>query len=254
MKLIVFGCSFTDYRWPTWADIIAEDLDCEYENWGIGGGGNQCIARRILYRSTWGFDLNDWVMIQWSSLNREDRFQNNRWQSQGPVTLSPHYGKDFIEKYWDWDNDIINTAQARITSELILKDNLKYQAAMIWNDPDILAETNEITDYWKQRFTDCDKIPVMTLPFQGRLDDGHPDPLWWLEFVETKIYPELNLTVKQSTRDKVFTIQEEIQQLVDQGMKTVDLDTLELCKDLGWRFNRYRVGHLVEGSNKKVLM
>ncbi len=41
MRLITFGCSFTDYSWPTWADIIARDLDCEYENWAIGGGGNQ---------------------------------------------------------------------------------------------------------------------------------------------------------------------------------------------------------------------
>ena len=50
MRLIVFGCSFTDYAWPTWADIIAYDLGCEYENWAQGGGGNQQIARRALYR------------------------------------------------------------------------------------------------------------------------------------------------------------------------------------------------------------
>ena len=43
-RLITFGCSFTDYSWPTWADIIALDREVEYENWAIGGGGNQQIA------------------------------------------------------------------------------------------------------------------------------------------------------------------------------------------------------------------
>lgn len=249
MKLIVFGCSFTDYRWPTWADIIAEDLNCEYENWGLGGGGNQAIARRILYRSTWGFEPTDWVMVQWSSLHREDRFQNGRWIAQGPVSLAKNYGPEFIEKYWDWDNDIINTAQARITSELVLGKNLKYQSAMTWYDPSFLAKNNEITSYWKERITQCDQIPSYTKPFNGKLDDGHPDPLWWLDFVENKIYLKLNLTLKNSTKDKVLSIQEKIQSLVDSGKKTIDLDTLPLCQDLGWRFNRHPVT-----NPQKILM
>lgn len=256
MKLIVFGCSFTDYRWPTWADIIAEDLGCEYENWGLGGGGNQAIARRILYRSTWGFESTDWIMVQWSSLHREDRFQNGKWISQGSVSLAQHYGAEFIEKYWDWDNDIINTAQARITSELILDKKLKYQSAMTWHDPDpdFLSKYNEITSYWRERITPCDQIPSYTKPFNKKLDDGHPDPLWWLKFVEEKIYPKFNFVIKPSTREKVLLTQEKIQGLVDLGIKSIELDTLMLCQDLGWRFNRRPVGYFPNNSYKKVLM
>ena len=120
-RLITFGCSFTDYSWPTWADIIADDLGCEYENWAMGGGGNQQIARRALYRYTRGFDATDIVMIQWTSITREDRWLNNRWLCEGSVAMSPTYRGDFMEKYWSWDNDVINTAHSRITTEQLLK-------------------------------------------------------------------------------------------------------------------------------------
>ena len=40
-RLFTFGCSFTDYRWATWANILAYELDCEFHNFGKSGAGNQ---------------------------------------------------------------------------------------------------------------------------------------------------------------------------------------------------------------------
>lgn len=252
MKLIVFGCSFTDYRWPTWADIIAEDLGCEYENWGLGGSGNQAIARRILYRSSLGLNFDDWVMIQWSGISREDRFIDGEWKAQGPISHSSFYGRKFIEKYWDWDNDVINTVQARITTEILLGDKLKYQSAMPWRDPEILSQSNDLTEYWKQRVTYCDELPLGTFPFQGKLDDGHPDPIWWMNFVKEKIYPRFNYTLKQKTIDKVFHLQNQIQSIVDSGKKSLELDTLNVCENLGWNFNKFKVTGCF--NSRKILM
>ena len=45
-RLFVFGCSFTKYYWPTWADIIGQEFEY-YENWGEIGSGNLRIAHRI---------------------------------------------------------------------------------------------------------------------------------------------------------------------------------------------------------------
>ena len=43
-RLFVFGCSFTQYRWPTWADIIAKDNPhLEYFNTANSGAGNLYI-------------------------------------------------------------------------------------------------------------------------------------------------------------------------------------------------------------------
>lgn len=32
-RLFTFGCSFTKFFWPTWADILGQEFDY-YENWG----------------------------------------------------------------------------------------------------------------------------------------------------------------------------------------------------------------------------
>ena len=216
MKLITFGCSFTDYSWPTWADIIALDLDCEYENWAIGGGGNQQIARRILYRDQeFGWKDTDLIMVQWTSITREDRFYSTRWVSQGSVSMAPHYGPEWVKKYWSWNNDVINTAQARITSELILGHRLRYQMAMTWGDGDhLLARDDRITKFWRSKLTACDEVPSHAKPFNGRTADGHPDPAYWLRWVETKIYPRFGYKIKDSTRAKVHDIQVYLEQLV----------------------------------------
>jgi hypothetical protein len=39
-RFFAFGRSFTDYLWPTWADIIGREIPY-YENWGHGAAGNQ---------------------------------------------------------------------------------------------------------------------------------------------------------------------------------------------------------------------
>ena len=48
-RLFAFGCSFTCYIYPTWADIIYQSLneDCEFYNCGRSGGGNLFISHRI---------------------------------------------------------------------------------------------------------------------------------------------------------------------------------------------------------------
>ena len=216
MKLITFGCSFTDYSWPTWSDIMALDLDCEYENWAIGGGGNQQIARRVLYRDQeFGWHDTDLVMIQWTSITREDRFYSTRWVSQGSVSMAPHYGPEWVDKYWSWNNDVINTAQARISTERILGHRLRYQMAMTWGDGDHLLEKDDrLTKFWRSKMTPCDQLPSHAQPFNGQSKDGHPDPAWWLNWVETKIYPQLGYTLKDSTRSKVKEIQSYLENLV----------------------------------------
>ena len=48
-RLFAFGCSFTGYGWPTWADIIGQSFDY-YENWGKSGIGNYLISSRVVER------------------------------------------------------------------------------------------------------------------------------------------------------------------------------------------------------------
>jgi len=263
-RLITFGCSFTDYSWPTWSDIIAEDLGCEYENWAMGGGGNQQIARRALYRMSRGFDYEDTVMIQWTSVNREDRWLNGRWVCEGSVALSPTYKTDFIERYWSWDNDILNTVQARLSTERMLSPWLKYQMAMPWGDDRALAaltDNKRITEYWGCRMSPQDELPTYARPFNGQTQDGHPDPQWWLNWVEQRIYPQFGLTIKPRTRQRVQAIQHYLESLVmartgnDITQAQLQHEATVYCNRHGWRLNKVKPGSdaLSPGNGSDVI-
>ena len=263
MRLITFGCSFTDYSWPTWADIMARDLDCEYENWAVGGSGNQQIARRILYRDQqFGWQPDDIVMVQWTSITREDRYLDNGWISQGSVSMAPYYGAKWVNKYWSWNNDVINTAQARITTEAILKHRLRYQMAMTWNDGDdlsVLTEDPKLTEFWRSKLSTCDELPNAAKPFGGRTRDGHPDPRWWLNWVETKIYPKLGFKLKDSTRRQVNDMQHYLETLVARGVSQQELQHLGNihASKTGWPMFRKVKPHsdtLTPGAGSNILM
>jgi hypothetical protein len=101
-RLFTFGCSFTSFYWPTWADILGREFD-QFENWGRFGAGNafmlyslmECNKRNQLTK-------DDTVIIMWSSIDREDRWINGDWQLQGGV-FNGHepYTGDYAEKFAD---------------------------------------------------------------------------------------------------------------------------------------------------------
>lgn len=260
MRLITFGCSFTDYAWPTWADIIARDRGCDYENWAMGGGGNQQIARRVLYRMTRGFQPQDMVMIQWTSITREDRFIQGHWRCEGSVALSATYQGQFLKQHWDWDNDVINTAHSRITTQQLLHSRLKYQMAMSWQDGDLslLQDDPTLTDYWLQQLPAVDQLPSGVLTLQGKTADGHPDPQWWLQWVQDRIYPQLGWQLKPQTRRAVMDIQQYIQQLADQGCPHNEIQRRSNVQSQLWGWPGCKVkphsDTLTPGAGSDVLM
>lgn len=78
-RLFTFGCSFTSYHWPTWADILAPKF-LEFENWGKGGSSNQHIFRAVVEADRRRkFDSGDTVIIMWSSHLRYDEYKQGKW-------------------------------------------------------------------------------------------------------------------------------------------------------------------------------
>jgi hypothetical protein len=99
-RLFAFGCSFTRYRWPTWADIMGLTYD-QYQNWGAIGGGNHFIFYSLIEAiQREQISANDTVAIMWTSVGREDRFINNEWQLYGSIYNSP-VPEDYVKKFTD---------------------------------------------------------------------------------------------------------------------------------------------------------
>jgi hypothetical protein len=99
-RFFAFGCSFTQYSWPTWADIIAKEINESY-NYGHCAAGNffifQALMEAIVKHK---INKDDLVMIMFSNVTREDRFTKKRgWITPGNLYSQDEYDEKFIKKY-----------------------------------------------------------------------------------------------------------------------------------------------------------
>jgi hypothetical protein len=105
-RLFTFGCSYTYFYWPTWADILSLNFSY-YENWGYAGLGNRAIAERLAECHARNLiSSNDTVIVQWSSHLRFD------WHN--PKPLKGNYG-------WQTNGNIYNRWNHDIFSKEIIK-------------------------------------------------------------------------------------------------------------------------------------
>ena len=100
-RLYTFGCSFTKYKWPTWADFIGNQFEI-YENWGQPGAGNLFISTQVYeccQKNCVG--VNDTVLVMLSSTNRFDIIdRNSNFLTEGNIYNSPSLPKEFVENLW----------------------------------------------------------------------------------------------------------------------------------------------------------
>lgn len=81
-RLFTFGCSFTRYKWPTWADALAPQFNQHY-NFAQGGAGNSFILWSIAEaHARHDITNHDTVVVMWSSRDRQDHYDNG-WQTVG---------------------------------------------------------------------------------------------------------------------------------------------------------------------------
>ena len=100
-RLFTFGCSFTSYPWPTWADILGKTFE-HYENWGQSGAGNQYIFNSLVECNTRNrLTADDTVIIMWTNVAREDRYVNERWLTPGNIYTQNEYDAEFVKKFSD---------------------------------------------------------------------------------------------------------------------------------------------------------
>jgi len=110
-RFFAFGCSFTNYCFPTWADIIALELKVPYWNYGQSGAGNQYIFNMLMQADChYQFNEDDLIIVEWTNIAREDRYlmAEQKWVSPGNMyTKSPSRDKfefvndTYIKKWAD---------------------------------------------------------------------------------------------------------------------------------------------------------
>jgi hypothetical protein len=102
-RAFAFGCSFTKYDYPTWADLMFDQLpNIECYNFASPGGGNQFISSRIAEANVrFKFCETDLVMVMYTTVLREDRYIDGRWQTLGNIYNQRYYDTNFVKNYVD---------------------------------------------------------------------------------------------------------------------------------------------------------
>ena len=157
-RFFAFGCSFTNYKWLTWADIIGHDIEC-YENWATPGAGNHYIFNSVIEADArYKFNKDDLVIIFWSTKEREDRYHNNAWLNDTNVTQEKTYGKNWVKKFaLDFRSFLIRDLAYMKATQTILSNKKCDWANFTWYE---FLNSEKL----RQPFKDAkDKQPLLTV-------------------------------------------------------------------------------------------
>jgi hypothetical protein len=109
-RIFAFGCSFTGYIYPTWADIIYKSMspDVEFYNFAKSGGGNVFIANRITEANRkFKFTETDLVVVMWSTYARIDFYKTDdsgnhgQWKTPGNIYTQDMLSKQAVKELED---------------------------------------------------------------------------------------------------------------------------------------------------------
>jgi hypothetical protein len=203
-RFFAFGCSFTGYMWPTWADIISKEMpDTKFYNFGLSGAGNPLISYRLAEANNrFKFTDTDLVMVMFTTYCREDRWveHENGWVTKGNVYNNPFYPDDFIKKYADERGYLIRDAavidMAVKYLEYIPATTYSMLSVPFVTNADSMNHTSkapgDIREIYKDTFSKF-KPSIFELELRSNwsslehdypFDDGHPAPNRYYNYLE----------------------------------------------------------------------
>ena len=210
-RFFAFGCSMTRYQWPTWADMVGQEIP-EYYNFALSGAGNIFISNQIAEANMrYNFNEDDLVMVMWSTVTREDRYVDKRWQCHGNIYFQNFYDKKFIMNYVDNRGQLIRDLALIYMADCLLKTSKANYYMMSMQPLEIVIrhETNklegeyqDVIDLYKPVVDLLNQYDLLmlgcngkwgSLPIRhnvpgGQTHDYHPSPKTHFNFIN-KVFP-----------------------------------------------------------------
>jgi hypothetical protein len=165
-RFFAFGCSYTNWIWPTWADIVATQFD-EYYNYGMSGRGNWYIYNMFLNADKqYKFTKDDLIVIQWSEWSRNDALIDGKWTRSVPE-----------EKY---DNDNLNRGLICMQSANIMLKQLGCEHYVMTLNNFYPLGISETSDYIHSQILESyqDVIDNLGMPIMKHLNVKRPIKLY----------------------------------------------------------------------------
>lgn len=241
-RLFTFGCSFTHYRWASWANILAYELGCEFYNFGKSGAGNSYIANQITQANNYfGFTKRDLIVVCWTNISREDRWTDaTGWITPGNIYTQGEYDTKFIKQ---WANDIHFALRDFAAIDLVNKyldceTNYVFLSMCDitrhinqWENTDIHADTrlHSISNLYKNSLNKIQPSFYDTLwngdinskwkkdwkEIHPHFSDGHPMIKEHLQYLQSTF----DYKFSKKTKNSVMQLDKEWQNFIRQGYK-----------------------------------
>jgi hypothetical protein len=238
-RFFAFGCSYTNWIWPTWADIVATHFD-EYYNYGMSGRGNWYIYNMFLNADKQHkFTKDDLIVIQWSEWTRHDVLINGKWAR----SVSE-------EKY---DNDNLNRGLICMQSANIMLKQLGCEHYVMTLNDFHPVGISDISDQIHHRILESyqDIIDNLSTPIRQHLNvnrplrlyngveihDLHPVPSEHIELINLKFpqYAPTDIRLGKILNNQLAQFLREGQ--VDKFRSSNDGSTVE-WKDVKWHIDK----------------
>ena len=190
-RFFAFGCSFTRYTWPTWADLLGEECNSS-NNWGHAGLGNRAIAERVAEaHAKFNFTKDDIVIVQWTSHLRHDWMNTRRpnpdcsnWHTKGSIYQKNNqelFGRKWMDIFWDEKAYYINTLNhILLTQGLLDSIGCNWFMTSMSDMTKLSMEVSARTVDGELPSPDCDLQDVWMispdlLPYKTKIWDERPD-------------------------------------------------------------------------------
>ena len=179
-RLLTFGCSFTNYRWPTWADCLAPEFDY-FENWGQSGAGNEFIFNSVMEADQrQRFSNDDTVVVCWTSATREDRYVDGRWHTLGNMFTCPIYNIDYLKTHVDQRGLLIRTLAYIKAVQTLLELRTCRWKFLSMTDIDSLNIYNDVVESILPSYQSV----LFSAGWPDRNGDPHPSPAEHLAYLD----------------------------------------------------------------------
>lgn len=226
-RIFTYGCSYTSYFWPTWANIISKEFpDAEFYNFGRIGSGNLAISCRIAETNArFKFNEHDLVMVMWSSYTRNDHWIfPEGWFGAGSVFNEGFYNDEYRSKFANSLSGFLIREFALMNMTRMNLDSLPCQSIIMSSVPsnyydhaiiddrekDIIEKLNELyaSDFKNQpmtllghlnkhvknsinwKFYPSHRYKYDGMPTHGTstlYEDTHPSPKTYAEYLNNNI-------------------------------------------------------------------
>jgi len=207
-RFFSFGCSFTNWKWPTWNDYIGLNFD-EYYSLGCGGADNKNILYRLLKADRkYKFTSDDTIMVMFTSFNRlsyvDKHYYINNIGDLVQHNIKAHpIGKNYNFQTAVYDSYIaIQSIKSILDSKNIkykllqsMKHNFYYDDFEVSGDSDIVQNLDYCLNLFKYPimenwcYENYDFMKEKVIWKDNHAQDGHPTMKHHLDFVK-EFFPQ----------------------------------------------------------------